>query len=190
MGRLWSQLEGGSMIWWDQKWSFLAVRLDAVFGVNQPLHTITNTLFPLWSMAVAASCCGDVPRQQALKILEENLKQSARELRLKRRFFLPSETMTTSVQTNTHKTTPLRFWSGSVRAHTSAQLRICRWTWKWLSTHEPHAIWENWSFWKKNGENCSVQMCEADWNLQHPHRLSAEIDDKGASAEYLHEGRN
>lgn len=47
-----------------QKFSFLAFRLDAMFGRNQ---TLNITLSPQWSMVVATSCCGDASQQQALE---------------------------------------------------------------------------------------------------------------------------
>ena len=50
-----------------QKCSFLAIRLDAMFGEHQTLHITTNTPSLPWSMVVAASCSGDTSQLQALE---------------------------------------------------------------------------------------------------------------------------
>ena len=81
------------------KWSFLAIKENAMSGANPTPHITLRTPSPQWSMVMAASCCGDVfpisrdwgtgqnwRNAKYREILEGNLFQSSRDLRLGRRF--------------------------------------------------------------------------------------------------------
>lgn len=98
-----SMVKWKKILWSDEsKIELLAIRQGVIFGGNQTLHITKNTPSPLWSMVVVASCFGDVSQQLAkiegrmnaanyTKILGDNLIQSARKLRLGRRFIFQQD---------------------------------------------------------------------------------------------------
>ena len=79
------------------KCSFLAIKENAMSGTHPTTLITPSPSSPMWSMVVAASCCGDVFHRQLMdgakyrEIVEGNLFQSSRDLRLGRRFTLQQD---------------------------------------------------------------------------------------------------
>ena len=97
-----------------QQFSFLAIRLDAMFGT---LHVTTNTIstvkhgggsIMLWGCFAAGpgrlvKVEGNMNAEKYRQILEDNLTQSARELQLGRRFIFRQDNDPKHTAKTTHK---------------------------------------------------------------------------------------
>lgn len=124
-----------------QEFNFLGIRLEAMFGVNRTLHIITNTQSPIgehgggsiteWGWISAAALGrlvnveGKMNAVEYGEILEENLMQCVRGLRLGRFFFQAKQwhqANRPTVNTEGFKRIMLLFWTGRVKAQISNQL--------------------------------------------------------------------
>ena len=142
-------------------------------------------------MVVAASGCGGVFQRQGLGdwsgcILNENLVQSAQDLRLSRRF--------TFQQDNNQKHTAKRqcrsglgttFWM-SLSVPTWTQSNVSGETWKWLSTDGSHPSWQPERIYKIPKSRCAKLVASYPRTLgcNHCQRCFNEVPSK--ESEYLH----
>ena len=152
------------------KLNFLASMQNAMYGGNLALPITLSTPSQQWNMVVVALCCGDASLQQVQgnwsklrkrwmepnTVLEQNLMQSAKDLRLGQRFIFQ--------QDNDHKHTARATMEGFRSKHVNvlkwssqSQLRIYYKNWKLLCTDGRHPIWLSFSFFaKKNGQTSFV----------------------------------
>ena len=136
------------------KFSFLAIRENAISGANPTPLITPRTPSPKWSMVVAASCCGDVFSSAGTgKLVRiEGMLDGTKYSEILEVFSHPeiwdwdgaspsSRAMTLSILLKQHSS-GLRgniymSWNGLVKAQTSIKLKICVWLQDCCTPAEP-----------------------------------------------------